>query len=72
MPYIERFGVFTNTPKLELCLCSFEDKLSFAFTSRYDTVNIEPVSYTHLDVYKRQEKYGMMQVSGCWVMNMIL
>ncbi|MFQ9242620.1 MAG: DUF6320 domain-containing protein [Lachnospiraceae bacterium] len=39
--YIERFGVFTNTPKLELCLCSFEDKLSFAFTSRYDTVNIE-------------------------------
>ena len=41
VPYIERFGVFTNTPKLELCLCSFEDKLSFAFTSRYDTVNIE-------------------------------
>ena len=33
--------MFTNTPKLELCLCSFEDKLSFAFTSRYDTVNIE-------------------------------
>lgn len=41
VPYIERFGVFTNTPKLELCLCSFENKLSFAFTSRYDTVNIE-------------------------------
>ena len=41
MPYIERFGVYTNTPKLELCLCSFQDKLSFAFTSRYDTVNIE-------------------------------
>ena len=41
VPYIERFGVYTNTPKLELCLCSFHDKLSFAFTSRYDTVNIE-------------------------------
>ena len=41
VPYIERFGVYTNTPKLELCLCSFLDKLSFAFTSRYDTVNIE-------------------------------
>ena len=41
VPYIERFGVYTNTPKLELCLCSFQDKLSFAFTSRYDTVNIE-------------------------------
>ena len=41
VPYIERFGVYTNTPKLELCLCSFADKLSFAFTSRYDTENIE-------------------------------
>ena len=41
VPYIERFGVYTNTTKLELCLCSFQDKLSFAFTSRYDTVNIE-------------------------------
>ena len=30
VPYIERFGVYTNTPKLELCLCSFQDKLSFA------------------------------------------
>lgn len=26
---------------MELCLCSFQDKLSFAFTSRYDTENIE-------------------------------
>ena len=41
VPYIERFGVYTNTPKMELCLCSFQDKLSFAFTSRYDTENIE-------------------------------
>nr|WP_207723291.1 DUF6320 domain-containing protein [Ruminococcus hominis] len=41
VPYIERFGVYTNTPKLELCLCSFQDRLSFAFTSRYDTENIE-------------------------------
>lgn len=39
--YIERFGVYTNTPKMELCLCSFQDQLSFAFTSRYDTENIE-------------------------------
>ena len=41
VPYIERFGVYTNTPKMELCLCSFQDKLAFAFTSRYDTENIE-------------------------------
>ena len=36
VPYIERFGVYTSTPKTELCMCSFEDKLSLGFTSRYD------------------------------------
>jgi NRPS condensation-like uncharacterized protein len=40
-PYIERFGVFTSTPKMELCMCSFGDKLSLGFTSRYDTDNIQ-------------------------------
>mgnify|MGYP000234794962 CR=1 FL=1 len=32
VPYIERFGVYTSTPKTELCMCSFEDKLSLGFT----------------------------------------
>lgn len=39
--YIERFGVYTSTPKMELCMCSFGDKLSLGFTSRFDTVNIQ-------------------------------
>lgn len=38
--YIERFGVYTSTTKLELCVCSFKDKLSLGFTSRCDTQNI--------------------------------
>ena len=33
-PFIERFGVYTSTPKMELCMCSFGDKLSLGFTSR--------------------------------------
>lgn len=41
IPYIDRFGVFTNTPKMELCMCSFGDKLTLGFTSRYDTENIQ-------------------------------
>lgn len=41
VPYIERFGVYTSTPKMELCLCSFQDKLSLGFTSRFDTENIQ-------------------------------
>jgi hypothetical protein len=40
-PYIDRFGVYTSTPKLELCMCSFGDKLSLGFTSRFDTLNIQ-------------------------------
>lgn len=40
-PYIERFGVYTSTPRSELCVCSFEDVLSFGFTSRYDSSNIQ-------------------------------
>lgn len=39
--YIERFGVYTSTPKMELCACSFKDKLSLGFTSRFDTDNIQ-------------------------------
>lgn len=39
--YIERFGVFTSTPKVELCMCSFKDKVSLGFSSRYDSLNIQ-------------------------------
>lgn len=39
--YIERFGIYTSTPKMELCICSFQDKLSLGFTSRFDTENIQ-------------------------------
>ena len=35
-PYIAHFGVFTSTPKVELCMCSFRDKIYLGFTSRYD------------------------------------
>lgn len=40
-PYIERFGVYTSTPQLELCMCSFKDTVTFGFTSRFDTANIQ-------------------------------
>lgn len=41
VPYIERFGVYTSTPKVELCMCSFEDTAYLGFTSRYDSTNIK-------------------------------
>lgn len=39
--YIQRFGIFTSTPKLELCMCSFRDKIHLGFTSRYDSYDIK-------------------------------
>lgn len=38
--YIYRFGVYTSTGKLELCACSFGDKLSLGFTARSDADNV--------------------------------
>lgn len=39
--FIDRFGIYTSTPKMELCMCSFGDRLSLGFTSRFDTENIQ-------------------------------
>lgn len=69
IPYIERFGVFTSTPKMELCVCSFGDKLSLAFTSRYDTVNIQRNFYRILkeqgiNVEQVQPEYPEPDVPG--------
>ena len=49
MPYIERFGVYTSTPRMELCVCSFKDTLTCAFTSRYDSLNIQRNFYEILE-----------------------
>ena len=40
-PYIERFGVFTSTPKVELCMCSFAENVYLGFTSRFDSTVIK-------------------------------
>lgn len=40
LPYIRRFGAYTGTLKMELCILSFQERMTFAFTSRYDTTNI--------------------------------
>lgn len=40
-PYIRLFDVFTSTPKVELCMCSFQDNLVLSFTSAFESTNIE-------------------------------
>lgn len=49
--YIERFGIFTSTPKLELCMCSFKDKIHLGFTSRYDSYDIKQAFF---DILKKE------------------
>ena len=39
--YIERFGVFTSTDKLQLCSCSFQDTMMLGFTSKVMSTNIQ-------------------------------
>lgn len=64
--YIERFGVFTSTPKMELCVCSFGDKLSLGFTSRFDTDNIQRNFYRILkeqgiSAKRAEEEYPVLR-----------
>ena len=40
-PYIRRFGVFTNTDKMQLCACSFGDELVLGFSSKLVSTNIQ-------------------------------
>lgn len=39
--YIERFGVFTSTNKLQLCSCSFGDELMLGFTTKVRGTNVQ-------------------------------
>lgn len=39
--YLQRFGVFTSTPKVELSTCSFQDDLVISFASGFQSQNIE-------------------------------
>lgn len=40
-PYIQRFGVFISTSKLQLSVCSFQDDLVLSFASAFQEKNIE-------------------------------
>ena len=39
--YIETFDVYTSTPKIELCMCSFQDTAMLSFTSSFENDNIQ-------------------------------
>lgn len=50
--YIRYFGVYTSTPKVELCMCSFRDKIYLGFTSRYDC---DAIKDNFFQILKEQE-----------------
>lgn len=39
--YIEHFGFFTSTDKLQLCACSFQDEMMLGITSKLVSTNIQ-------------------------------
>ncbi len=40
-PYIRHFSVFASTLKLQLCICSYMDKLSLGFTSAFENTAVQ-------------------------------
>ena len=46
---VSKRQVYTSTPRMELCVCSFKDTLTCAFTSRYDSLNIQRNFYEILE-----------------------
>lgn len=39
--YIERFGVYTSTPKIELSMCTFQDEVVLSFASSFQNMNVQ-------------------------------
>lgn len=39
--YINRFDVFVSTDKLQICICSYGDRLSISFTSAFDSTEVQ-------------------------------
>lgn len=63
-PYIEYFGVYTSTQKMELCMCSYEDELVLGFTSRKESTNIERnflQTLEEMDIGKKGDTLGYPQ-----------
>lgn len=40
-PYIQSFDVFTSTKKIQICMCSYEDKMSISFSSPFVSTGIQ-------------------------------
>lgn len=52
VPYIDWFDFYTSTPKIELCMCSWQDKMSVSFTSAYANSRIERNFFRMLAEYE--------------------
>lgn len=40
-PYIRLFDVFVSTPRLQICMCSFEENLTVSFSSAFESADIQ-------------------------------
>lgn len=69
--HVEMFGVLASTREMQLCVCSFEDKLQMGFTSAYNGTDIQKNFFRELtsrgieleirsnDDAKRKDKEGV-------------
>ncbi|MEG0894824.1 MAG: hypothetical protein RSE93_03850, partial [Oscillospiraceae bacterium] len=46
--YINRFAIYVSTSVIQLCVCSFNDKLNIAFSSAYVSTDVQMHFYRYL------------------------
>ena len=46
-----------------LQVAEIPEQITFLFSTQHDIHSFYPVSYTHLDVYKRQAYYGVLRTA---------
>ena len=61
--YIDYFSVFTSTSKIQMCMCSYNDKMVISFSSKFVNSEIEKnffkfLSKVGIDVIINTNDYG--------------
>ena len=61
--YIDYFSVFTSTSKIQMCMCSYKDKMVISFSSKFVNSEIEKNFFKFLskdgtDVIINTNDYG--------------
>lgn len=60
--YVERFGFFVSTPKVQMCSCSYGDEFTVSITSAFESENVQRnfirvLKYIGIEVKDKETEY---------------